>query len=106
MQDNPIRDDLNINSEQDVLQEDEKELKILGWKYREVLLKTPMGREVLQDMVLRSGMFSVIRDPKMLEVRNFMLNTLGIMGILNDKNMPRVVADWARLPAELPGGIK
>ena len=104
-QDNPIRNDINDRRDEEALQ-NEKELRILGRKYRAVLLETPQGREVLASMILRSGLFSVIRDPEQMEVRNFMLNTLGMMGVINDANLPQMVADWVRLPAELPGGNK
>lgn len=78
--------------------------RLMAEQYRNVFLGTDAGREVFADLLKRLHFFDTETCIQETHLKNFAVETLGFMGVISDKTIPHMVADWAKMPAELPGG--
>lgn len=105
-------DDINNNDEifDELKEEDHGQLtqkeKQLILMYRNIFLIDEEGKQVFVDMLQRLGYWNPIEDEADKIRYNFAANLLHFMGVNTPNNLPRQVADWAEMPAELPGGNK
>lgn len=67
-------------------------------KWRRVFC-TPDGKEVLEDIMIGTGIFETINpeDRERVAIRNYGLSVFAELGVFTDKNIPKIVDSLASL---------
>lgn len=77
-----------------------KEEQAMQRAYQRVF-QTPMGQEVLADLLTRMHFFDETVNDEEVVLQNFARRMLHVMGIWQAANAPQIVEDFLRLPLRL-----